>query len=78
MLGTEIDITRFPVPKWHEPDGGRYIGTGSFNVIRDPEEDWINCGTYRVMIQDATTAGFYISPGKHGRTCATNIKPAAS
>src|SRR5712691_2462335 len=24
-------------------------------------------GTYRVMVHDAKTAGFYISPGKHGR-----------
>jgi 4-hydroxy-3-polyprenylbenzoate decarboxylase len=67
MQGADVDITRFPAPKWHEPDGGRYIGTGSFNVSRDPDEGWINCGTYRVMIHDATTAGFYISPGKHGR-----------
>jgi UbiD family decarboxylase len=67
MQGDDLDITRFPAPKWHEPDGGRYIGTGSFNVSRDPDEGWINCGTYRVMIHDATTAGFYISPGKHGR-----------
>jgi UbiD family decarboxylase len=67
MRGDDLDITRFPAPKWHEPDGGRYIGTGSFNVSRDPDEGWINCGTYRVMIHDATTAGFYISPGKHGR-----------
>jgi UbiD family decarboxylase len=67
MRGDDLDITRFPAPKWHEPDGGRYIGTGSFNVSRDPDEGWINCGTYRVMIHDARTAGFYISPGKHGR-----------
>ena len=67
MRGDDVDIGRFPAPKWHEPDGGRYIGTGSFNVIRDPDEGWINCGTYRVMIHDARTAGFYISPGKHGR-----------
>src|SRR5215475_13320524 len=67
LHGDDLDITRFPAPKWHEPDGGRYIGTGSFNVSRDPDEGWINCGTYRVMIHDATTAGFYISPGKHGR-----------
>ena len=67
MTGDDIDVTRFPAPKWHEPDGGRYIGTGSFNVSRDPDEGWINCGTYRVMIHDAKTAGFYISPGKHGR-----------
>src|SRR5262245_10641179 len=67
MTGDAIDVTRFPTPLWHEPDGGRYIGTGSFNVTRDPDEDWVNCGTYRVMIHDATSLGFYISPGKHGR-----------
>src|SRR5262249_34631970 len=65
--GDDVDVTRFPAPKWHADDGGRYIGTGSFNVPRDPDEGWINCGTYRVMIHDAKTAGFYISPGKHGR-----------
>jgi 4-hydroxy-3-polyprenylbenzoate decarboxylase len=67
IKGDDIDITRFPTPKWHEEDGGRYIGTGSFNVTRDPDEGWVNCGTYRVMIHDEKTVGFYISPGKHGR-----------
>src|SRR5258708_10253467 len=67
MTGDDVDVTAFPAPKWHAADGGRYIGTGSFNVTRDPDEGWVNCGTYRVMIHDAKTAGFYISPGKHGR-----------
>jgi UbiD family decarboxylase len=67
ITGEDIDVTVFPAPKWHEDDGGRYIGTGSFNVTRDPDEGWINCGTYRVMIHDRNTVGFYISPGKHGR-----------
>jgi UbiD family decarboxylase len=67
ITGADIDVTKFPTPKWHERDGGRYIGTGSFNVTRDPEEGWYNVGTYRVMIQDKQTVGFYISPGKHGR-----------
>ncbi len=67
VTGDDVDVTRFPAPKWHERDGGRYIGTGSFNVTRDPEENWVNVGTYRVMIQDRKTVGFYISPGKHGR-----------
>jgi UbiD family decarboxylase len=67
IKGNAIDVTIFPTPKWHEDDGGRYIGTGSFNVTRDPDEGWINCGTYRVMIHDAKSVGFYISPGKHGR-----------
>src|SRR5260370_1371707 len=67
MTGDDVDVTAYPAPKWHAADGGRYIGTGSFNVTRDPDEGWVNCGTYRVMIHDAKTAGFYISPGKHGR-----------
>jgi UbiD family decarboxylase len=67
MRGDDVDVTVFPTPMWHPEDGGRYIGTGSFNVTRDPDEGWINCGTYRVMIHDRRTVGFYISPGKHGR-----------
>ena len=66
--GDAVDVTRFPTPVWHDRDEGRrYIGTGSFNVTRDPDEDWVNAGTYRVMIHDAKRLGFYISPGKHGR-----------
>lgn len=67
LTGDDIDLYRFPTPIWHHGDGGRYIGTGCFNVTRDPEEDWINLGTYRVMIQSKNSLGFYISPGKHGR-----------
>ncbi len=67
MMGGDVDVTVFPTPIWHEGDGGRYIGTGCFNVTEDPEEHWINLGTYRVMIHDKTSVGFYISPGKHGR-----------
>ncbi len=63
----DIDLLKFPTPKWHELDGGRYIGTGSIDVTRDPDEGWVNWGTYRVMIHDKDTVGFYISPGKHGR-----------
>ena len=29
MMGDEVDVTKFPAPKWHEKDGGRYIGTGT-------------------------------------------------
>jgi 4-hydroxy-3-polyprenylbenzoate decarboxylase len=67
MEGDDVNVLSLPVPLWHAEDGGRYIGTGSFNVTRDPDENWINVGTYRVMVQDEKTVGFYISPGKHGR-----------
>ena len=65
--GDDIDVEAFPAPIWHEDDGGRYIGTGSYNVTRDPDTGWINVGTYRVMIHSKNEVGFYISPGKHGR-----------
>ena len=67
LTGDAVDLTKFPAPIWHEGDGGRYIGTGSFNVTMDPDDKWVNCGTYRVMIHDKRTLGCYISPGKHGR-----------
>ena len=65
--GQDIDVTAFPAPLWHEGDGGRYIGTGCYAVTKDPDSDWVNVGTYRVMIHDAQRVGFFISPGKHGR-----------
>ena len=67
MEGDDIDVGAFPTPMWHEQDGGRYIGTGSYNVTRDPDSGWLNLGTYRVIIHDKKSVGFYISPGKHGR-----------
>ena len=67
VRGDDIDLTRFPAPKWHPDDGGRYIGTGSFDITRDPDDGWVNLGTYRVMVHDARRLGYYISPGKHGR-----------
>jgi UbiD family decarboxylase len=67
MRGDAVDVLKFPTPKWHEFDGGRYLGTGSFDVTKDPDDGWVNLGTYRVMVQNKNTLGFYISPGKHGR-----------
>lgn len=67
LLDDEVDVLKFPTPLWHEADGGRYIGTASADITRDPDSGWINLGTYRVMVHDKNRVGFYISPGKHGR-----------
>ncbi len=64
---SDVDVLKFPVPFLHELDGGRYIGTDDLVIMRDPEENWVNCGTYRVMVQDAKRVGVWMSPGKHGR-----------
>lgn len=65
--GDDVDLEKFPVPLWHELDGGRYIGTGVGVITRDPETDVPNMGTYRVQLHDGQNVGFYISPGKHSR-----------
>ena len=67
MEGSAIDLFSFPVPRWHELDGGRYIGTDDLVVTRDPDDGWINVGTYRVMVYGKDRIGLHMSPGKHGR-----------
>ena len=67
LTGDEVDLFKFPVPKWHKLDGGRYIGTGDTVIMRDPDEGWINLGVFRTQIHDKKTATIYISPGHHGR-----------
>ncbi len=66
-IDKNIDLEKFPIPRWHELDGGRYMGTDDLVITRDPEENWINAGTYRVMLQGPDAVALYISPGKHGR-----------
>ena len=63
--GDRVNLFAFPAPFLHEKDGGRYIGTGHLVITKDPDSDWINVGTYRIMLHDHHTAGIYIGPGKH-------------
>ncbi|MGE0627939.1 MAG: UbiD family decarboxylase [Hyphomicrobiaceae bacterium] len=66
ITGDDIDVTKFPSPVWHEQDGGRYIGTGTYTITRDPEEGWLNAGAYRAQVHDKKTVGFLIARGHHG------------
>jgi len=65
--GDDVDLEAFPVPIWHPYDGGRFIGTASMNILKDPDSEWVNIGTYRNQIFSRDEMGIYISPGKHGR-----------
>ena len=64
--GDDIDLEKFPTPMWHSKDGGRYIGTGCYTVTRDPDDGWINAGTYRAMLHDRKSIGVFMVTGKHG------------
>ena len=67
MKGSDIDLFRFPVPRFHAADGGRYLGTGDCLVNRDPESGYINVGTFRMQLHEKNLLGLWISPGKQGR-----------
>lgn len=65
--GSAVDMAIFPAPRWHELDGGRYIGTACCVITKDPDTGWVNLGIYRVQVHDEKTLGLYISPGHHAR-----------
>jgi UbiD family decarboxylase len=67
LRGDEIDVTRWPTPKFWPGDGGRYIGTGDVTFTRDPATGRINVGVYRQMTLGPARVAMYCSPGKHGR-----------
>jgi len=66
LEGDGVDLTKFPTPKWHERDGGPYFGTGCVVITREPEEGWVNVGSYRCMLHDKRTTGIAIAPYHHG------------
>ena len=63
MTGDEVDLFKFPVPKFFPLDGGRYFGTAHCVITRDPETGRVNVGTYRMMIKGPREVGVYTSPG---------------
>ena len=74
----KVDLRKFPVPFLHEHDGGRYIGTDDLVIMRDPEENWVNGATYRVMVQDKNHVSLWISPGNTAGRSARNISAPAT
>ncbi|MBI2881136.1 MAG: UbiD family decarboxylase [Candidatus Tectomicrobia bacterium] len=66
LSGKEVDLLRFPVPLWHEKDGGRYIGTGCQVITRHRETGSVNVGCYRVQAHERNLAGVFMAPSHHG------------
>ena len=66
LRGDRVDLLTFPSPKFHELDGGRYIGTGHTVIQRDPDTGYVNSGVYRVMLVDHNRLAIHIAEGRHG------------
>lgn len=67
LEGDEVDVLKFPVPRHHEKDTARYIGTACCVMTQDPDAGWFNLGAYRSQVYDRNTVGCQITEGKHGR-----------
>ena len=65
MVGKDIDLFKFPVPKFYPKDGGRYVGTAHVVITKDPESGWVNIGTYRLQLIDKDILGTQFIKGKH-------------
>lgn len=66
ITGDQIDVLKFPIPRFHELDRNRYLGTAHAVIQRDPDDGWVNLGTYRVMVVDRNRLALHATPGKHG------------
>ncbi|MBI4527239.1 MAG: UbiD family decarboxylase [Deltaproteobacteria bacterium] len=64
----KVDLYKFPAPLHHDNDGGRYFGTGHCVISRDPDEGWVNLGTYRCMLFGQQSLGLHMSAGRDGRS----------
>jgi len=65
MMGDDIDLFKFPAPKFYPMDGGRFFGTAHFVLTKDPDTGWINLGTYRLQLLDKNHLGTQFIKGKH-------------
>ncbi|MDP2936232.1 MAG: UbiD family decarboxylase, partial [Dehalococcoidia bacterium] len=65
ITGKDIDLYQFPVPRWHQLDGGRYIDTFAGVVTKDPETGEVNVGMYRGMIVGKDRIAKLMVPSQH-------------
>ena len=66
--GKDVNIQTIPTPRWHEHDGGYYIGTGCMVIMRDPDTGWINYGAYRVQSHGPERGDRHVLQGQARRS----------
>ena len=77
--GADINLLKIPTPRWHEHDGGYYIGTGCMVIMKDPDSGWINYGAYRIQVHDRNVASVMTSRGqaRQSSSCANGTSAAS-
>jgi UbiD family decarboxylase len=63
ILGSDVDLTKLPVPLLNRADGGDYIQTLGINIVQHPSLKWTNWSIARAMIHDKNQmAGLIMKP----------------
>jgi UbiD family decarboxylase len=64
--GDKINLDKFPVPRWHHLDGGRYMGTLCVVITKDPETGIRNMGVYREQLLSKNKLGANVASQQVG------------
>ncbi len=72
--GAAIDLLSFPALRHRALDGGRYIGTANCVITQDPDDGWVNLGTYRCMVLGPDKFAMHMIPGRHGAVMLRKYK----
>jgi phenylphosphate carboxylase alpha subunit len=75
LKGDDVDLFHFPAPKFAPGDGGRMIGTMDIVITKDPDSDWTNWGTYRMMIHDSRHSGMLLAQNQTGNLWREKFRP---
>ena len=67
MKGEDVNLKLFPAPKWHEHDGGQYVGTADFLITEDPGNHAVHLGVYRLMVHNEKELGVHLDTGHNAR-----------
>jgi len=65
LTGDDATLDRFPVPRVHEQDGGRYANTWGIIVARTPDGSWTNWSIARIMMIDGKHMTGLVMPPQH-------------
>lgn len=65
LRGHDVDLFRFPTPRIHANDGGRYIQTYGMNIVRTPDGSWTNWSINRMMLAGKNRLACLIPPPQH-------------
>src|SRR5260221_2330668 len=66
--GDKVDVLKFPVPRHHEPDKARYIGTANCVITQYPDAGWFNLACHLNQVYDGKTLGGQSPRGQPART----------